>query len=254
MIDLYAMNSPNVVKIAIMLEEIGRPYQMHHVGVVRGDARTPGFLALNPLGKVPVIIDREGASAGQPIFESGAILQYLAETYAPHLLPAEGPARWEVLKWLTVQVAFAGPMLGQLTHFQLIGAQSDTYAAGRYKDQAGQVYEVYERRLSSAAWLSGDNFSIADIAMYPWAAYLVRHGYAWEKHPHFLAWRTKLDDRPSIKRAYKAIYALVEAAGDVSATPAQVDKFFGRSKPGPGIDWANFVKLGPLATVRLDER
>src|SRR5438132_9468704 len=104
MIDLYGMGSPNVIKVAIMLEEIGRPYQMHHVAVMRGGGRTPEFLALNPVGKVPVMVDREGPSAGQPIFESGVILMYLAETYAPALLPASGPARWEVLKWLMVQM------------------------------------------------------------------------------------------------------------------------------------------------------
>jgi len=155
MIELYGCGSPNVVKIAIMLEEIGRPYRGHHVAVMHGAQFTPSFLALNPIGKVPVIVDHEGAGPDQPIFESGAILIYLAETYAPTLLPAKAPGRWEVLKWLFVQVAYAGPMLGQLNHFQLVAGQSDSYGANRYRDQAARVYGDVERRLGIVPWLGG---------------------------------------------------------------------------------------------------
>jgi len=248
MIELYGSGSPNVVKVAIMLEEIGRPYRGHLVDVLHGAQFTPSFLALNPLGKVPVIVDHEGAGASQPIFESGAILIYLAETYAPALLPASGPARWEILKWLIAQVAYAGPMLGQLNHFQLVEGQSDTYAAARYRDQAARVYGDIENRLAVVPWLGGDKYSIADIAMYPWSGYLSRHGFDKAKFPHLVAWRDRIDARPAVQRARAAIQALTsDPASRAPMSGADSDRFFGRSNPGPKADFEGYYKLGPFS-------
>jgi GST-like protein len=249
MIDLYGMGSPNVIKIAIMLEEIGRPYQLHYVPVMSGGGATPEFRALNPLGKVPVIVDHDGMA--QPLFESGAILMYLAETYAPAFLPASGAARWEVLKWLMFQVAFAGPMLGQLNHFQLIKSQSDSYGATRYREQAARVYGDVETRLTAVPWMGGDAYSIADMAMFPWVGYLARHGFDGADYPHLSAWRARLDVRPAVKRAYAKIYALEQQNAAVTAgtTDADIDRFLGRANPGPPADMAAYVALGPMATV-----
>jgi GST-like protein len=249
MIELYGCGSPNVVKIAIMLEEIGRPYRGHHVAVMHGAQFTPSFLALNPIGKVPVIVDHEGAGPDQPIFESGAILIYLAETYAPTLLPAKAPGRWEVLKWLFVQVAYAGPMLGQLNHFQLVAGQSDSYGANRYRDQAARVYGDVERRLGIVPWLGGKSYSIADIAMYPWAGYLARHGFDPAKFPNLMAWRGRIDARPAVKRARAAIDALPQN-DPVNQQPLEnenLDRFFGRTKAGPGVDFESYMGLGPFS-------
>jgi GSH-dependent disulfide-bond oxidoreductase len=251
MIDLYGNSSPNVHKIAIMLEEIGCPYRGIYVDAVHGANHTPAFLALNPLAKVPVIVDHDGAGSGQPIFESGAILIYLAETYAPAYLPAAGPGRWEVLKWLIYQVAFAGPMLGQLNHFQLVTSQSDSYAADRYRDQAARVYADVEHRLGVVPWLGGENYSIADMAMYPWAPFLTRHGFDSANYPKLTAWRERIDVRPAVKRAYAALDALRKSAANATApvTDTEIDRFFARSRPGPPVDFAAYAALGPLATV-----
>ena len=248
MIELYGSGSPNVVKIAVMLEEIGRPYRMNFVDVLHSAQFSPAFLALNPLGKVPVIVDHEGAGPTQPIFESAAILIYLAETYAPHLLPPNGPGRWEVLKWLVAQVAYAGPMLGQLNHFQLVAGQSDGYAANRYRDQAARVYGDFEKRLSVVPWVGGDAYSIADIAMYPWSGYLSRHGFDAAKFPNLVAWRSRIDERPAVKRARAAIQALSDnPQSQAPLNDKDLDRFFGRSKPGPKTDFESYYALGPFS-------
>jgi GST-like protein len=247
-IDLYATGSPNVVKIAIMLEEIGRPYRCHSVNVMASGQFEPSFLALNPLGKVPVIIDSEGVAANQPIFESGAILIYLAETYAAELLPPAGSARWEVLKWLMFQVAYAGPMLGQLNHFQLVDGQSDSYAAGRYRDQAARVYGDTENRLASMPWLGGENYSIADIALYPWTGYLARHGFNFAKFPKIAGWRERIGASPAIERARLAL-AEMEQRDQTRKAPIRnedVDRFFARRQPGPPADLPGYFALGPF--------
>jgi len=254
MIDLYGMGSPNVVKVVIMLEEIGRPYKIHYVSVLRGESQTPAFRAINPLGKVPALVDHDGAGEMQPIFESGAILIYLAETYKSPLLASSGPERWEALKWLMFQMSFFGPMLGQVNHFQLIPSEAHSYGATRYREQAARAYGDLETRLSVAPWVAGENYSIADIALYPWAGYLARHGFAEADYPHIMAWRHRLDARPAVKRAYGAIAAL-EGANAAASSPrsaADLDQFFGRIKPGPTADFASYMALGPFASVQPD--
>lgn len=249
MIDLYGTGSPNVVKVAIMLEEIERPYRCHHINVARSAQFTPSFLALNPLAKVPVIVDSDGAGVDQPIFESGAILIYLAEAYAPGLLPQTGPARWEVLKWLIAQVAYAGPMLGQLNHFQLVSGQSQTYAADRYRDQAARVYGDFDNRLTVGPWLGGDSYSIADIAMYPWVGYLHRHGFDDARFPHLAAWRNRIAERAAVPRARAAMASMMDSDASVKApaSDSDIDRFFARSKSGPPADFETFLALGPMA-------
>ena len=252
MIELHGMGSPNVIKVAITLEEIGRPYELRYVAALQGANFAPEYLALNPLGKIPVIVDHDGAGPDQPIFESGAILIYLAETYAPELLAPSGYARWEALKWLMVQMSVAGPMLGQVNHFQLIPSESKSYAAARYEDQAARVYGNYEKRLSACPWVAGDAYSIADIAMFPWAGYLERHGFNPEDYPNLIAWRDKISERRPVKRAYTAINALEQKCGAGLPTEKQSDRFFGRRQPGPAADFAAYAALGPISTVRTD--
>jgi GST-like protein len=253
MIDLYGMASPNVLKIAIMLEELELPYRYHLVDVLTGDNRDPAFLAMNPLGKVPVIVDRTRPGLEQAIFESGAILIYLAETYGSDLLPVPGPARWEVLKWLMVQLSLAGPMLGQLNHFQLVSAESNSYAGNRYRDQAANVYRVFDTRLGEVPWLGGASYSIADIAMYPWAGYLARHGFSSLEHPHLVSWRDKLDERPAVKRAVATFTAGAEKATEAlrAAGTEDYDRFFNRSAPGgPVVDMDSYLALGAFISAK----
>ncbi|MBA3055721.1 MAG: glutathione S-transferase family protein [Sphingomonadales bacterium] len=255
MIDFYGTGSPNVFKVAIMLEEAGLEYRTHYVGVLNGDNFTPEFLALNPIAKVPVIIDHAGAGPDQPIFESGAILIYLAETYLPELLPAAGHDRWEILKWLMFQMSLVGPMLGQVNHFQLIPSESDGYAAGRYRDQATRAYRIIDDRLKVSRFIAGDKYSIADIAVHPWMGYLKRHGLEEQDFPHLIAWRELLDERAAVKRGSAAIAEMASKApqSPAATTSATLDGFFARRAPGPQVDLASYAKRGPMFTAVADK-
>jgi GSH-dependent disulfide-bond oxidoreductase len=217
---LYGMSSPNVRKVVIALEEIGLPYRTRHVAVFRGRQFEEDFLALNPMAKVPVILDPSGPAGEVPIFESGAILVYLAESYAPQFLPVAGPARWEVLEWLMLQVAQVGPALGQHSHFRL-QAEANPYAATRYRHMAAQVYRVLERRLGEAEWLGGAAYSIADMATYPWARYLKRHGMDLAEFPLLEAWKARI------------AWGDADYADRTGATPEQRAMFAGLHIPAP---------------------
>ena len=168
MIDVYGMSSPNVVKITIMLEELGLPYRQHHVNVFAGDQHEAQFLNISPNNKVPVILDADGpGGAALPVFESGAILIYLAEK-SGRLLPAAGAARVAVLEWLMVQLTAVGPMFGQLVHFTRYAPTGNDYSLQRYTSEVRRLFAVLERRLQQAAYLGGESYSIADVATWPW--------------------------------------------------------------------------------------
>ncbi len=243
MIELFGMGSPNVRKVGIMLEEIGVDYVLRHVAVFRGDQFEPAFLALNPLGKVPVLIDHSRDPAG-PIYESGAILFYLAETYGA-LLPTAGFARYEVMEWLMVQMGAIGPMFGQHNHFQLLGSQADAYAAARYRTQAKLLYRQLDERLATREWIAGDDYSIADIAIYPWALYLEPHGFDPAAHPAFIRWRDSIGARPAVKRSWERFAAAFDEEAlqtRRAATPKQLDAFFNRDPEVPPVDYSSVTR------------
>lgn len=239
MITLYGMSSPNVRKVVIALEEIGCAYRCEHVAVFRGRQFDDSFLALNPMAKVPVLCDPLGPAGDTPLFESGAILIYLAESHAPQFYPAQGAARWETLKWLMLQVANVGPALGQHSHFRL-QAGDNAYAAARFRRMAAQAYQALERRLGEAEWLGGDAYSIADMATYPWARYLKRHGHDPAAFPHLTAWTARVAARPAVARAWTAIKAWGErdSADRAAATPAERDRFLGLHIAAPSAEAA----------------
>lgn len=234
MITLHGMSSPNVRKVLIALEEIGLPYRTERVAVFRGEQFGADFLALSPMAKVPVLHDPEGPAGEAPLFESGAILIYLAESYAPEFLPAAGPERWAVLKWLMLQVANVGPALGQHSHFRL-QAEAHPYAARRFRHMAAQVYRALERRLGEAEWLGGARYSIADMATYPWARYLKRHGMDPAEFPRLEAWKARIAARPAVERAARRILAWGEAdyADRIAATAEERERFAGLHIPAP---------------------
>lgn len=254
MIDFYGMGSPNVFKVAIMLEEAGLAYRTHHVRVLHGENYDPAFLALNPIAKVPVIVDHDGAGPDQPIFESGAILIYLAETYKPELFPASGPQRWEILKWLMFQMSLVGPMLGQVNHFHLIPSEADSYAAGRYRDQAARVFRNIDDRLKISRFIAGDTYSIADIAVHPWMGYVKRHGMDEADYPYLIAWRDRLDARGAVRRGSAAI-AEMTSKGSALPPPSdtELDDFFARRAAGPKVDLVGYVNRGPMFTAPADK-
>ena len=174
-LQLYSLPTPNGVKVSIMLEEIGLPYEPHLVDFGKGDQKTPEFLSLNPYGKIPAIIDPDGPG-GKPmaLFESGAILLYLAEKTGK-LLPADSAQRYETIAWLFFQMAAVGPMFGQVGFFHKFAGREyeDRRPLHRYRDEAKRILAVLEGRLAGRAWIMGDDYTIADISMLGWVRNLI---------------------------------------------------------------------------------
>src|SRR5258708_21894640 len=167
MIDLYTWGTPNGRKVSIMLEETGLPYRVHKVDISKNEQFKPEFLALNPNSKIPAIVDQEGPGGKPlPLFESGAILIYLAEKTGK-LLPTDPAARYTVLQWLMFQMGGVGPMFGQVHHFLRAAPEPVPYAIERYGKETRRLYGVLDVQLGKAAYLAGE-YSIADIATYPW--------------------------------------------------------------------------------------
>lgn len=230
MIELYGMTSPNVRKIFFMLEECALPYRFHHVRVFEGEQFRPEFVGLNPNSKVPVIVDADGPG-GKPytVFESGAILFYLAEKTG-RFLPAAGAARFDVMQWLMLQMASVGPMFGQLNHFRHFNEGND-YARQRYEHETRRLFAVLEARLAQSPYLAGAEYSIADIATYPWALYHEQYAFDWNEHPQVKRWCDRIGARPAVQRGLAAIDAILPAdrSSMQQAAPADVDRFLNRS-------------------------
>ena len=239
---LHGVASPNVVKVVLMLEELGLDYALRPVGVMTRAQFEPGFLALNPFAKVPVL---EDPRLGAPLFESGAILHYLAEREG-RFLPAAQPARAEAMQWLFAQAALAGPMFGQLNHFRIVPPGSQPYAEARYAAQAEKVYRAYDRHLAGREWIAGGEYSIADMAMHPWAHYLERHRFDPAEFPALIRWRAAIDARAAAKRVWPRVDAAFSPATRAAmrdATPDDLDAFFGRPPAVPAIDYSAVLKL-----------
>jgi len=197
MIELYFFPSPNGLKIAIMLEECGLPYAVQPVDIGRGEQFHPEYLALNPNNKIPTIVDRDTDTA---VFESGAILLYLAEKSA-RFLPTAPQARMQTLSWLFWQVGGLGPMAGQAHHFRAFAAEEVPYAIRRYTDECNRLYGVMDRQLSRREYLAGD-YSIADIACWPWIVPHERQGQDLDNFPHLRRWFETVGARPGVRRGF----------------------------------------------------
>jgi GST-like protein len=237
-IKLYGGGSANAMKIVIMLEELGLPYQIQNVNLMRGEQYSAQYLKLNPIGKIPMIVDDGGAAPGQPIFESGAILIYLAEAYQSDLLPASGAVRWEALKWLMAQVAWVGPMIGQHSHFRIHPSEAGNYASTRYHNQAQRVFQVLDGHLADKDYLAGDHYTVADIATWPWINYLPNQGFDWADYPMLHAWRDRLAERPAMVRGLEKRKQF--SAGSPMNGPQDdeaFNRFFNR-KSGPKVDFS----------------
>lgn len=198
-IDLYYWPTPNGWKIAIMLEECGLPYTPHPVNIGKGDQFKPEFLAISPNNKIPAIVDLAGPD-GKPIsvFESGAILQYLGRKTG-RFYPAEERRRVEVDQWLFWQVGGFGPMLGQTHHFRIYAPEKVPYAIDRFTNEANRLYGVLNKRLADREFVAGE-YSIADIAILPWAKMWERQGQNIEDFPHVKRWLETLLARPAVQR------------------------------------------------------
>jgi GSH-dependent disulfide-bond oxidoreductase len=205
MIEVYSWPTPNGHKVHIMLEECGLPYRVHPVDIGAGAQFEPGFLAISPNNKIPAITDPDG-SEGAPIslFESGAILLYLAGKTG-RFLPAGTAARYEVLQWLMFQMGGVGPMLGQAHHFRIYAPEKIPYAVDRYTNEARRLYGVMDRRLAQSTYLGGPEYSIADIAVYPWLRSWKNQGIDWNDFPHLRAWFDAVGARPAVQRGCEVL-------------------------------------------------
>ena len=228
MIDLYAWPTPNAHKVSIMLEECALPYDVIAVDINKGEQFTPEFLALNPNNRMPVIVDRDGPE-GSPItvFESGAILVYLAEKTG-RFLPAKGEERYAVLQWLMFQMGGLGPMAGQAHHFrQQMGGVEVPYGIQRYTDEVGRLYGVMDRRLGEVPYLGGHDYSIADMACWPWARPSRRQGHDKADFPNLKRWFDDITLRPAVQAGMKL---LEEHRGNRDMTDQARDVLFGKTQ------------------------
>ncbi|KFX04762.1 GSH-dependent disulfide bond oxidoreductase [Pectobacterium betavasculorum] len=204
MIDLYYAPTPNGHKITLFLEEASLPYQLHRVNISKGEQFKPEFLAISPNNKIPAIVDTQPAEGDTPIslFESGAILLYLAEKHGV-LLSSSLRERTATLQWLFWQVADFGSMLGQNHHFNHYAPQPVPYAIERYQQETQRLYRVLDKHLQDSPWLAGENYSIADIATYPWVVSYARQRVDLDDYPAVKAWYTRISERPATQRAYQ---------------------------------------------------
>ena len=204
MIDLYIWYTSNARKVMIMLEETGLAYRTHVVDMGRGDQFEPEFLAISPNNKIPAIVDQDGpGGASLPVFESGAILVYLAEKTG-RFLPSDGAARYDAMQWLMFQMGGVGPMFGQYIHFSRYAREKIPYAIERYGRECGRLYRVMEKRLRDRDYIAGD-YSIADVALFPWARNFDWCGQDPGELPHVKAWVERVEGRPAVERALEAL-------------------------------------------------
>jgi GST-like protein len=195
MINLYTFTTPNGRKASIMLEEVELPYNVHKIDITKGDQFTPEFVAINPNSKIPAIIDQDTSIT---VFESGAILIYLAEKVGK-LLPTNDKERFQVLSWLMLQMGSVGPMFGQLNHFKKFAPEKIPYAIERYEKETLRLYSVLDKQLAEREFICGD-YSIADIATYPWVTIHEWQGLTLDSHPNLKRWVETVQQRPAVER------------------------------------------------------
>ena len=218
-LDLYYWPTPNGWKITIMLAECGLPYRLIPVDITRGEQFQPGFLAISPNNRMPALVDREPLGGGDEpiaIFESGAILQYLAEKVG-RFCPPDVRGRYEVNQWLFWQMGGLGPMAGQCHHFRTYAPEQIPYAIERYTKEVFRLYGVMDRRLANSRYIAGDSYSIADMAIFPWLRSWKNQGIDWNDHPHLKGWFDEIAARPAVQRGVEVLADLRKPITDERA-------------------------------------
>jgi len=221
MITVYSWPTPNGHKVHIMLEEcglqLGRDWQALPVNIGAGDQFTPEFLAISPNNKIPALLDPDGPD-GEPItlFESGAILLYLA-AQTGQFLPSSDREKFEVLQWLMFQMGGVGPMLGQAHHFRIYAPEKIDYAVKRYTNEAKRLYGVMDKRLQHSAFIGGDHYSIADMAIFPWLRSWADQGIDWADFPSLKRWFDLVAARPAVQRGVQVLAHLRKPLTDNTA-------------------------------------
>ena len=205
MIEVYSWATPNGHKVHVMLEECGLKYRAHAVDIGAGAQFEPAFLAISPNNKIPAIVDPDGPD-GQPmsLFESGAILLYLASKTG-RFMPTDARGRYEVLQWLMFQMGGVGPMLGQAHHFRIYAPEKIAYAVDRYTNEAKRLYGVMNKRLAKSKYIAGPEYSIADIAIFPWLRSWKNQGIDWDDFPHLRGWFDEIAARPAVMRGVEVL-------------------------------------------------
>lgn len=227
MIDLYTWATPNGHKLHIMLEETGLEYTVHPINIMNGDQFEPAFLKISPNNKIPAIVDQDGPG-GEPLalFESGAILIYLAEKTG-FFLPADARKRAQVLEWLMFQMGGVGPMLGQAHHFIKYAPEKIQYAVDRYTNEANRLYGVLDRRLGEHPFLAAGEYTIADIATFPWLRSADNQGVDMGEYPNVKRWFDEIDARPAVQRGLRM---LAEEKESVDLDDKAREAMFGASQ------------------------
>lgn len=235
MIDLHYWTTPNGHKVSIFLEEAGLPYTIHPVNIGKGEQFQPEFLRIAPNNRIPAIVDQDPAGGGGPlsVFESGAILLYLADKTG-RFIPQDLRGRTEVLQWLFWQMGGLGPMAGQNGHFHMAAPEKIPYAIERYVKETARLYGVLNKQLEGREYIAGD-YSIADMACYPWVVPHKMHEQKLEDFPHLQRWFSTVQARPAVQRAY-ALVQQVNPPRELSAEKeAQRNVLYGQGNSGPAI-------------------
>jgi len=220
MYDVHYWPTPNGKKVTVQLEELGVPYTIVPVNIGRGDQFSDAFLAMNPNHRMPVLVDRAPADGGAPIaiFESGAIMQYLAEKHG-RFLPTDARGRAEVMQWVFWQMANQGPKLGECGHFRRLGDTKgdQSYAVRRFTDEANRLYGVLNNRLHDRRYLAGSDYTIADMICFPWTVNWKGQGQDIAEFPYFARWHNELAARPALQRG-------MAAGADLSNDPSTLSQ------------------------------
>jgi|TARA_B110000977_G_C10964545_1_gene449901 GST-like protein len=224
MIDIYSWATPNGHKVHIMLEEcgqrLGKDWHAHAVDIGAGDQFQPDFLKLSPNNKIPAMLDSHGPN-GKPfsLFESGAILVYLASKFGK-FMPKSDAAKFETLQWLMFQMGGVGPMLGQAHHFRIYAPEKIDYAYDRYTNEAKRIYGVLDKQVQSRKFIAGNQYSIADIATFPWIRSWKNQGIDWSDYPALKDWFDRISERPAVKRGVDVLANLRVPLTDDTAKQA----------------------------------
>jgi len=215
MIDLYFWPTPNGQKVSIFLEEAGLPYNVVPINIGKGEQFEPKFLEISPNNKIPAMVDHEGPD-GKPIsvFESGAMLLYLAEKTGK-FMPKDPRGRWQVVEWVMFQMGTVGPMLGQANHFRNYAPEKLQYAIDRYTNESKRIFNVMDRRLSKHEYLAGE-YSIADMASWPWII-TRRKGGEYDEFPNLKRWADAIGERPAVKRGMAVLTDVIQRGAGMDA-------------------------------------
>ena len=226
MIEVWSWPTPNGHKVHIMLEEIGLPYEVMPVNIGAGEQFRPEFLSITPNHRIPAIVDSDGPGGRLELFESGAILIYLAEK-SGQLIPSDPARRLVCLQWLMFQMGGIGPMFGQYNHFATYAPEKLPYAIERYANEVRRLHRVLDKRLQQAAYLAGPDYSIADIATFPWIHGAERRGIELADYPAVQRWHNEIAARPAVQRG---VAVLAERQRKGSMTDAEREVMFGKTQ------------------------